>query len=115
MLPYCVGPVPQLSFEKSSVKDVNVERVLVFSFVFSFVFLLVFFVATFELALFVFPLLLFSLVTLAIANTKMTMPIPINTSTAPMPNTHGQTLRFCAAGGGIGDHGGCDGGGSGAC
>src|ERR1044071_330259 len=106
MLPNCDGPVPQLSFEKSSLKDVNVERVLVFSFVFSFVFLLAFFVATFELALFVFPVLLFSLVTLAIAKTKMTRPIPTNTSTAPIPSSQGQTLRFRATGGGSGDHGG---------
>jgi hypothetical protein len=28
----------------------------------------------------------------------------MNTSTAPMPRIHGQTLRFCGAIGGMGDH-----------
>src|SRR5688572_13849215 len=45
---------------------------------------------------------------------RTTTPIPMNTSTAPMPRIHGQTLRFCGVNGGIGDHcggGGVDGGG----
>jgi len=32
--------------------------------------------------------------------------MPINTNTAPMPRSQGQTLRFCGAEGGIGDQAG---------
>jgi hypothetical protein len=58
-----------------------------------------------------FELLLLALVILATARIRITTPIPINTNTAPMPRSHGQTLRFCGAVGGIGDHagGGCGG------
>src|SRR5205085_10575114 len=57
-------------------------------------------------------LLLLSLVIFAIAKIRITKPITTKTSTAPMPNTQGHTLRFCGAGGGIGDHAG---GGAGLC
>src|ERR1041384_8421614 len=111
MLPYCEGPVPHSSLEKSSVKVVRDERVLALSFAFvpvEFTFRLVLrFAMRFELL----PLLLLSLVMLAMAKIKITTPIPMNTRTAPMPSNHGQTLRFCGAGGGIGDH--CGGGGAG--
>src|SRR5438132_5959640 len=122
MVPYWDEPERQSCFEKSSVKLVSDERVFVFSlllaFVLSLVFLLVF---VFRLAVrfafvFVFATrLLLSFVILAIAKIKMTSPIPRNTSTAPIPRSHGQTLRFCGATGGIGDHagGGCGGAGGG--
>ncbi|PYS21597.1 MAG: hypothetical protein DMF72_16700 [Acidobacteria bacterium] len=47
---------------------------------------------------------------LATATIKMTTPITIKTSTAPIPKIHGQTLRFCGCAGGIGDQAGGDGG-----
>ena len=40
MLPYCEGPVPHVFSEKSSVKEVSVEREFEFSFVAEFVLLL---------------------------------------------------------------------------
>jgi hypothetical protein len=43
---------------------------------------------------------------LATAKIRITTPIPMNTKTAPMPSNQGQTLRFCGAAGGIGDHAG---------
>src|SRR5258708_6834984 len=105
MLPYCESPVPQTLFEKSSVKVDNVERELVLVFVSSaFVFLFVLRFATlfelFELRLLL--LLLLSLVMLLTAKTRITTPMPMNTSTAPIPSSQGQTLRFCGPGGGIG-------------
>jgi len=122
MVPYCDEPERQSGFEKSSVKLVSDERAFVFSlllaFQFSLVFLLVFvfrlavrfeFVFEFEFA----TRLLLSFVILAIAKIKMTSPIPRNTSTAPIPRSHGQTLRFCGATGGIGDQAGGGGGGGG--
>src|ERR1041384_2034401 len=115
MFPYCEGPVPHSSLEKSSVKVVRDERVLALSFAFvpvEFTFRLVLrFAMRFELL----PLLLLSLVMLAMAKIKITTPIPMNTSTAPTPSNHGQTLRFCGAGGGIADPrrgGGARGGGA---
>lgn len=52
------------------------------------------------------------------AKIKITTPIPMKTSTAPIPRIHGQALRFCGVDGGIGLHAGgagggigCDGGG----
>ena len=52
-------------------------------------------------------------VTLAIAMMRMSMPIPMKTRIAPIPNIHGHTLRLLACGGGIGLHaaGGVIGGG----
>jgi len=74
------------------------------------------FVLVFRFAVrFVFVLatrLLLSLVIFAIAMIRMTMPITTKTSTAPIPNTQGHALRFCGAGGGMGDHAG---GGAGLC
>jgi hypothetical protein len=71
------------------------------------------FASRFEFAFeFVFALLLFPM--LANTTIRITTPIPLNTSTAPIPRIHGQTLRFCGVIGGIGDHwggGGVDGGG----
>src|SRR5215510_1221507 len=117
MFPNCEGPVPQLWVEKSSVKDVNDERVLVFSllseFVLMFSLLFVLRLATFEFELFELLLAVLLFVTLAMAKTRITSPIPTNTSTAPIPRIHGQTLRFWAAGGGMGDQGGWAGGGGG--
>src|SRR5438132_610170 len=102
MLPYCESPVPQVLFEKSSVKVDRVEREFALVFVSSeFVFLFVFLLATL-LELFELRLLLFSLVMLATAKIRITTPMPMKTSTAPMPSSQGQTLRFCGAGGGIG-------------
>src|SRR5436305_1936452 len=82
-------PVPQFSFEKSSVKDDGVELVFVFSLVLSeFVFLLRladFQLALFELLeLFATRLPLLSLVTRATMTINTITPIPIKTSTAPM-------------------------------
>jgi len=66
--------------------------------------------------LFVFAtrLLLFWLVTLAMATSRMTTPMTMSTSTAPMPSSHGQTLRLAGCVGGIGLHagGGVSGGGA---
>src|SRR5260370_37753962 len=104
MFPIWDGPAPQLWVEKSSVKVVRSDRFFVLLFVLALAF-------RFPGGLLLFPpLLLLSLATLAIANIRMTTPMPIKTSTAPMPNTQGQTLRFCACTGGIGDQ---DGGGVG--
>ena len=96
----------------------SVERLLVLSLVFSlfeflfvFVFALVFRFATREFALFELRLLLLSLVILAIANTRITSPIPKNTRTAPIPRIHGQALRLCGCAIGIGDQAGGGGGG----
>src|SRR5882762_3365671 len=104
MLPYCESPVPQTLFEKSSVKVDKVERELVLVFVSSaFVFLFVLRFATlFELFELRLLLLLLSLVMLLTAKTRITTPIPMNTSTAPIPSSQGQMLRFCGPGGGIG-------------
>src|SRR6185503_18548191 len=109
MLPNCDGPVPQLCVEKSSVKVVRSERVLVFEFVLT---------VRFAARLLLFPLelllLLLLLATLAIASIRITTPMPIKTSTAPIPSSQGHTLRFCVCGGGIGDQaGGAEGGGCG--
>src|SRR6267378_1025228 len=104
MFPNCDGPVPQLCVEKSSVNVVRSERVFALLFALALAF-------RFAGRLLLFPaLLLFSFATLAIANIRMTTPMPIKTSTAPMPNTQGQTLRFCGWTGGSGDQ---DGGGVG--
>src|SRR5712691_11508252 len=101
-LPSSQVPVPQLWVAKSSVKDDRVELVFVFSFVLvlsEFVFLLRladFQLALFELfELFATRLLLLSLVvTCATAKINMTTPIPIKTSTAPIPSSQGHTLLF---------------------
>ena len=45
-------------------------------------------------------------VILAIANTRITSPIPKNTRTAPIPRIHGHALRFCGCAMGIGDQAG---------
>jgi hypothetical protein len=99
----------QSSVEKSSVKDDNVERVFVLL-----VFELRLDTRVFEFTfVFAFPLLLLFPPMLASAMIKMTTPIPMKASTAPIPRIHGQTLRFCGVIGGIGDHCGggvCDGG-----
>jgi hypothetical protein len=98
--------VYQVSAEKSSVWDANVERVLALVFV---AFELRF-ASLFELVFeFVFELLLLLPPMLASTIIRMTTPTPINASTAPIPRIHGQTLRFCGVIGGIGDH--CGGGG----
>jgi hypothetical protein len=104
------------------VNEVSDERVLalLFELVLSFalrlllVFRLAFrFVLVFALAI---RLPLFVLVIFVIANIRITSPMPINTSTAPIPRSQGQTLRFRGALGGIGDHaGGGWGGGGGVC
>src|SRR5256885_15132949 len=117
MFPYCDGPTPQLEVEKSSVYEVSDERVFEFSFAFVFVLPFVFRLAlAFRFAVrFVLAFarrLLLSFVILAIAKIRITKPIPMKTSTAPIPNIQGQTLRFCGAGGGIGDQAG---GGAGLC
>src|SRR5437870_12408701 len=92
-----------------------VECVFAFSllaaFVFLFVFALVFRFATREFELFELRLLLLSPVILAIANTRITNPIPRNTRTAPIPKIHGQALRLCGCADGIGDQAGGGGGG----
>src|SRR5260370_5173668 len=112
MFSNCDGPVPQLCVEKSSVKVVRSERV--FALLFALALALELEVAVrFAERLLLFPrLLLLSLATLAIANIRMTTPMPIKASTAPIPNSQGQTLRFCGCTGGIGDQ---DGGGVGCC
>ena len=97
--------------------EVSDDRVFEFSFAFvlvlSFVFRLAFEFRFAERFVFVLATrLLLSLVILAIANTRMTKPITTKTSTAPIPKNHGHTLRFCGAGGGIGDQAG---GGAGLC
>jgi hypothetical protein len=102
-------PSGQFLLEKSSVNEVNEERVLLFELLFEFEFRFPFaFVLRFALRLllvFMFTTrLLLSFVTLAITIIRTTRPIPRNTRTAPMPSSQGQTLRFCGAAGGIGDH-----------
>src|SRR6478736_6193787 len=97
-------PLYQFSVEKSSVYEDNVARVFAFAFVLPLRF------AQRALAfalLFAFELLLL-LPMLASAMIRINPPIPMNTNTAPMPRIQGQTLRFCGAIGGIGDH--CGGG-----
>src|SRR6266705_1119149 len=99
MLPYVDGPTPQLGVEKSSVNDVRDERVFEFSLVFVLVLSFVFrFVLVFRFAarfVLVFATrLLLLLVIFAIAKIRMTRPITTKTSTAPIPNNQGQTLRF---------------------
>ena len=95
-------------------KDDEVDRVPVFAFDSEFA--LEFRLAKRALLLFELVaarLLLLSLVILAMAKIRITTPMPMNTSTAPMPRIHGQTLRFWVCGGGIGAQaGGGAGGGS---
>src|SRR5437762_14259705 len=92
-------PVPKLCAEKSSVTVAGFELVFVFSLVlFEFVFLLRladFQLVLFELLeLFAMRLPLLSFVTRATMTINTITPIPIKTSTAPMPSSQGQTLRF---------------------
>src|SRR6185436_18982769 len=110
ILPNCDGPTPHNSDEKSSVKEESVERVLVFEAVFEF--RLVQRLLLFES--FASRLLLLLLLMLASAMIRMTTPIPIKTSTAPIPRIQGHTLRFGGTIGGIGDHAGGGVGGGGA-
>ena len=120
--PYGDVPSDHALLEKSSVNDVSDERVLLFElllllvlrfpFVFVFEFLFVFrlvFVLAFATRL------LLSFVIFIIATTKTPAPTTRSTTITPMPNSHGQRLRFRGALGGSGDHGGwlADGGGGG--
>src|ERR1041385_3501841 len=116
--PEVIVPVHQVSSEKSSVTDVSDERVFALSFelLLSLMFRLLFvfrFALRFVLVLaFASRLLLLVFVIFVIATIRIINPITMKTSTAPMPRSHGQTLRF-DGGGGIGDHWGCCGGGGG--
>src|ERR1051326_7339127 len=99
MRPYGEVPSGQFLLEKSSVKDVSDERVLLLEllllFVLRFTFAFEFrFALRFALLFALATRLPLSFVILAIANIRITSPIPSNARMAPIPNSQGQTLRF---------------------
>ena len=111
ILPNGDNPSDQALVEKSSVNEVSDERVLLFELLLLFVFRLAFalalrFALRFVLVFVLATRLPLSFVTLRIAKIKIAKPIPRTTRTAPMPSSHGHTLRFCGVAGGIGDQAG---------